>query len=116
MPVIDDIKLYEAVKKYADTIYKKPSAYKSGFIVKTYKKLGGTYTDDNKEKKLKRWISEKWSDVGDGEYPVYRPSIRINKLTPLTVQEIDPSNLKKQIELKQKIKGKKNLPPFQSKD
>lgn len=116
MPVIDDIKLYDAVKKYADTIYKKPSAYKSGFIVKTYKKLGGTYTDDNKPKKLKQWYSELWSDVADGEYPVYRPSVRVNKSTPLTVQEIDPSNLKKQIALKQKIKGKKNLPPFQSKD
>jgi hypothetical protein len=116
MPVIDDIKLYEAVKKYAETIYEKPSAYRSGFIVKTYKQLGGTYTDDKKEKKLKRWLKEQWTDVGEKEYPVYRPTVRVNKSTPLTVQEIDPSNLKKQIELKQKIKGKKNLPPFQSKD
>ena len=30
----------------------------------------------------------------------------------LTPDEIDPTNLKKQIALKQKIKGEKNLPPF----
>lgn len=107
MPVIDDIKLYEAVKKYAETIYKKPSAYRSGFIVKTYKQLGGSYTDDNKPKKLKEWYNSNWKDIGDGEYPVYRPTVRVNKSTPLTVQEIDPSNLKKQIILKQKIKGTK---------
>jgi hypothetical protein len=116
MPVIDDIKLYEAVKKYADKVYKKPSAYKSGFIVKTYKQLGGTYSEDSEPKKLKQWFAEKWSDVADGEYPVYRPTIKVSPSTPLTVQEIEPSNLKKQIVLKQKIKGKKNLPPFQSKD
>jgi hypothetical protein len=33
-------------------------------------------------------------------------------MTPLTVHEINPSNLKKQIALKQMIKGKSNLPPF----
>ena len=115
MPVIDDIKLYEAVKKYAETIYKKPSAYRSGFIIKSYKQLGGTYIDDDKPKKLKRWYKESWTDVGEKDYPVYRPTIRVNKSTPLTVNEIDPSNLKKQIILKQKIKGTKNLPPFKTK-
>jgi hypothetical protein len=43
---------------------------------------------------------------------VYRPTKRVNKTTPLTVQEIEPSNLKKQINLKQKYLGVKNLPPF----
>jgi len=32
--------------------------------------------------------------------------------TPLTVQEIKPSNLRKQIYLKQLIRGSANLPPF----
>ncbi len=36
-------KLYEEVKNKADEIYKKPSAYKSGYIVKEYKRLGGKY-------------------------------------------------------------------------
>ena len=107
--------LYKAVKEYADIVYAKPSAYKSGFIVKMYKKLGGTYKDNNKEKELQRWFSEKWADVGNKEYPVYRPTLRINSKTPLIVSEIDKKNLKSQIRLKQQIKGEKNLPPFKEK-
>jgi hypothetical protein len=107
--------LYKAVKEYADIVYDNPSAYKSGFIVKTYKKLGGTYKDNNAEHDLERWFREKWSDVGNKEYPVYRPTIRVNKNTPLTISEIDKKNLKSQIRLKQQIKGDKNLPPFKAK-
>ena len=112
MPTPKDKKLYAKVKLMADEIYKKPSAYKSGYIQKRYQQLGGTYTDDDKPKKLKQWFKEKWQDVGNKEYPVYRPTVRVNKSTPLTVQEISPSNLKQQIRLKQRIRGRKNLPPF----
>jgi hypothetical protein len=112
MPIINNKELYEKVKQEADSIYTKPSAYKSGWIVKTYKQRGGTYTDDNKPKNLKRWYKERWADIGGGKYPVYRPTKRVSKETPLLPSEIEPSNLKKQIELKQKIKGKRNLPPF----
>ena len=38
------------------------------------------------------------------------------KYTPLIPSEISPSNLKKQIELKQQIKGDSNLPKFVAKD
>jgi len=103
--------LYAHVKEMADAIYKKPSAYKSGYIVKTYKRLGGEYIDDKKERTLKRWFDEKWMDVGNKDYPVFRPTKRINKKTPLLVSEIDKKSLKKQIELKQRIRGM-NLPPF----
>ena len=91
---------------------KNPSAYKSGFILKTYKELGGRDKDDNKPKHLKRWFKEGWKDVGNKEYPVYRPTKRVDKNTPLTVNEIDPKNLKDQIKKKQIIKGNNNLPPF----
>jgi hypothetical protein len=108
--------LYEKVKKEADVIYKKPSAYKSGWIVKTYKQRGGTYKGKkNIDKGLGRWYRESWRDVGGGVYPVYRPTKRITKDTPLTVSEIDSKNLKKQIALKQNIKGFENLPPFKKK-
>ena len=103
MPIIDNQDLYDKVKAYADAIYEKPSAYKSGFIVKKYKELGGTYTDDNKPKKLKRWYKEEWADIGNKEYPVYRPTKRVSNDTPLTADEIDSKNLKEQIKLKQKI-------------
>jgi hypothetical protein len=113
--MIDDPELYELVKQYADLVYKKPSAYKSGYIVRLYKQLGGTYTEDFKPKKLKTWFKERWADIGEKDYPVYRPTIRVNKDTPLTIQEIDPQNLKEQIALKQQIKGKRNLPDFRRK-
>ncbi len=136
MPIILNKELYNKIKNEADKIYKKSSAYKSGYIVKKYKEMGGKYREDNEPKNLKRWFKEKWVDVSSfnsesanstkkyisGEvlnkvnYPVYRPTKRISKLTPLTVDEIDTNNLKKQIILKQKIKGNKNLPKFKNKN
>ena len=115
MVKILDKHLYERAKSIADQIYKKPSAYKSGYIVKMYKQLGGRYEDDNQPKNLKRWFQEKWEDIGHQNYPVYRPTIKVNEKTPLTVKEIDKKNLKEQIKKKQKIKGYKNLPPFKKK-
>lgn len=114
MPIIDNPKVYQKAKEIADQKYSKPSAYKSGYIVKLYKQLGGTYTDDNKPKDLKRWFKEDWKDVGGLDYPVYRPTKKISYKTPLTPNEIDHNNLLHQIKLKQKIKGKKNLPKFES--
>jgi len=49
------------------------------------------------------------------KYPVYRPTKRISKETPLLAKEIDPYNLMVLSLLKQIIKGDKNLPPFQEK-
>jgi len=97
MPIPINKELYQLVKLYADIVYKKSSAYKSAYMQKLYQQYGGTYKDDNKEKKLKRWLNEKWQDIGNGEYPVYRPTKRINKNTPLTINEIDKNNLKRQI-------------------
>ena len=109
MAVPKDKQLYEKAKRMADEVYKKPSAFKSGYIVKKYKETGGTFENDGKEKPLKRWFKEKWADVGNKDYPVYRPTKRINSKTPLTLNEIDKHNLKEQIKLKQKIKGNTNF-------
>jgi hypothetical protein len=113
MPTPIDTELYSEVKREANKIYKKPSAYKSGWIVKKYKEMGGRYLDDKKPKNLKRWFKEEWGDIGGLEYPVYRPFKRVNYSTPYTAFEINPYNAIQQINLKQKIKGEKNLPPFQ---
>ncbi|QIG59400.1 putative cysteine protease [Dishui Lake virophage 8] len=102
---------YEKAKEIVYPRYKKPSAYRSGAVIKKYKELGGRFKDDG-ERKLKRWFQEEWKDWGNKEYPVYRPSKRITKDTPLTPSEIDPENMRQQIEIKQKIKGEKNLKPF----
>lgn len=112
MPKPLNERLYKKVKQEADLRYSKPSAYKSGWIVKTYKQRGGKYTEDGSPKNLKRWFKEDWQDIGGRSYPVYRPTKRVSRETPLTASEIDPQQLEEQIELKQKIKGKKNLPPF----
>ena len=115
MPTPGNQNLYEQAKAIADKVYKKASAYKSGYIVQKCKEMGGKYKDDGKPKNLARWFKEKWGDVGNKDYPVYRPTTRINEKTPLTATEIDKTDLKKQIELKQKIRGGKNLPPFKPK-
>ena len=112
MPTIDNPELYKKAKEIADKKYKKSSAFKSGFIVKTYKDLGGTYTDDKKPKNLKRWFKEDWKDVAGLDYPVFRPTKRISVNTPLLPHEIDFNNLVNQSLLKQEIKGHRNLPPF----
>lgn len=112
---MNDKALYEKAKAKVYAIYKKPSAYRSGALVKEYKRLGGTYSGQKTKMGLTAWFREMWKDVGKKDYPVYRPTVRVNKDTPLTVREIDPKNLRKQIELKQKIKGNKNLPPFRAK-
>lgn len=104
-------KLYEKAKEIVYPQYKKPSAFRSGAVIKKYKELGGKFKEEG-ERKLKRWFEEEWKDIGNKDYPVFRPSKRITKDTPLTPEEIDPENLQLQIKEKQKIKGKKNLKPF----
>jgi hypothetical protein len=117
MPIPKNIDLYNFVKHEADKIYKKSSAYKSGFIVRKYKELGGEYIDDNQPKNLQRWYEkEKWINInpllGKTGYPTYRPTVKANSKTPKTVQELSLKRLNEQYLLKQKIKGKKNLPKF----
>lgn len=113
MPTPIDKDLYERAKREIYAIYKQPSAYRSGALVKRYKELGGRYSGTKPTSGLTQWFKEEWKDIGgNAPYPVYRPTKRIAKTTPLTVMEIDPKNLRQQIELKQRIKGKKNLPPF----
>jgi hypothetical protein len=115
MPIPIDKDLYNKVKEIADNVYKKNSAYKSMYIQKLYKKYGGEYEDDGEKRKLIQWKNEEWRDIGNKEYPVYRPTLKISKDTPLLVSEIDPTNLQKQIKLKQQIKGDENLPKFKPK-
>lgn len=111
--------LYEQVKKKADTIYKKPSAYKSGYIVQEYKRQGGKYRAITKDRPLADWFKEDWKDVNPNKtktsYPVYRPTKIVNKRTPLTASEIDKKDLLQKAKEKQKIKGSKNLSPFKKK-
>lgn len=114
MPTPIDTELYEKVKKHIYSIYDKPSAYRSGAVVRLYKENGGRYRDDDKPKKLKQWFKEKWTDVStlqEPHYPLYRPTIRVNKSTPRTIHEIPQERIEYLSTLKNKIK-KKKLPSF----
>jgi hypothetical protein len=119
MPTPVDPNLYEKIKKEVWKQYEKPSAYRSGQLVKKYKEAGGKYLEDNKDKPLARWFLEDWKNVDpfktETSYPVYRPTKKISKKTPLTVSEIDPIDLIQKSIIKQKIKGKSNLKPFKAK-
>ena len=95
-----DKKLYENIKKDLFQKYIKPSAYRSGLLVKKYKeefvkKYGNNnYYNGNKENSnLKRWFEEKWMNQrGEIGYKkkgdIYRPTIKINEKTPKTFNEL----------------------------
>ena len=56
--------LYKKAKEIADNTYKRNGAYKSMFIVKKYKELGGKYKEDKKNN-TGRWLDQKWVSVED---------------------------------------------------
>jgi len=109
-----DKKLYEKIKNELFEKYIKPSAYRSGLLVKKYKeeyikKYGNNnYYKGNKENSnLKRWFDEKWMNQrGEVGYKkkgdIYRPTIRINEKTPTTFNELTKQQIIKA--KKEKIK------------
>ena len=113
MPEPRDKALYEKIKNEIINKYK-PSAYRSGMIVKKYKEeyikkhnkndsYKGTKTNSN----LQRWFNEKWvNQRGEVGYKkpgdVYRPTVRISKDTPTTFSELSKKQIEKaQIQKKQ---------------
>ena len=95
--------LYNKVKTEIYARYPKHSAYRSGLLVKGYKKQfkgDKPYTPDNCKKPLKRWFKEDWkSDTGKYGYTskssVYRPTKRISKDTPTTFGELTKKEIEK---------------------
>lgn len=97
-----DTKLYEKVKKEVYKKNPKHSAYRSGILVKTYKKRyakkHGSRKDPYKGKKtqkkgLSRWFKEKWvNQRGEVGYKykndIYRPEKKITRKTPKTHGEL----------------------------
>lgn len=113
MPTPTDPILYDKIKQQITSKYK-PSAYRSGLLVKEYKKEyekkhknDNAYIGNRNTSNLKRWFDEKWvnqrGEVGyKKEGDVYRPTIRINEKTPITFGELT----RKQIREAQKEKAK----------
>lgn len=107
--------LYERLKKKVWSMYKRPSAYRSGYLVKMYKqayyhKYGNTKaytTKKNKNLGLTRWFKERWqTPEGYTTYQkkgdVFRPTRRITKKTPVTLHELTPYQIKKAREEKKR--------------
>ena len=108
MNVPVDEKMYNRIKK---AIYKKNpkhSAYRSGMVVKTYKKRFGEKYGKKKPYKgkktkkrgLQRWFKEEWvNQRGKVGYKykndIYRPSKRITKKTPITHGELSKKQIKR---------------------
>ena len=126
-----DIQLYNYVIKLANKKFIAPtSVYRSSWIVKEYKKRGGIYVGQSKEKQgLKRWFKEDWVDTNrpkinkhgtvigyeqcgrkkskiNGIYPLCRPMKKISNQTPKILPEISPEKIKKANKFKQKNKLK----------
>lgn len=102
--------LHKRAKQKADKVYARHSAYKSMYMVKLYKDYGGRFSSKLKkgsahgEVGVKRWNKERWIQVipylesgkisacgGDGgvrKKKVCRPLIRVNKETPITINEV----------------------------
>ena len=103
MPTPTDPKLYQEVKDFIMSKYKKNSAFASGAIVKAYKQQGGKYKGDKEKGNLTRWFKEEWVDVNPmlkkkdkSAYPVFRPTIRVDRNTPATLEEIPKKRLEEQ--------------------
>ena len=96
-----DKKLYNKTKKIIYKLIPKHSAYRSGILVKTYKKIFNKKYGNkdpyigkkNRDKGLGRWFREKWRNQrGSIGYKykndVYRPTKKITKKTPKTFKQL----------------------------
>ena len=102
-----DKKLYDKVKKYMYKKMPKHSAYRSGLIVKEYKKQFYAIYNNNKQpyygqkphkQGLDRWFKEKWLNqrLEKGykyKSDIYRPTKRITTKTPKTMFELTKKQL-----------------------
>jgi hypothetical protein len=109
MPKPKDIILYNKIKSRIYKKIPKHSAYRSGVVVKTYKKSfskkygkrKSPYSGKKTHKKgLKRWFKEKWvNQRGKVGYKyksdIYRPSKRITRKTPTTHSELSRKQIKR---------------------
>lgn len=112
-----DKKLYERVKEQIKSSIKdrRWGAYDSGRLVQMYKQLGGKYSGTKKETPLQRWYKEKWvnackwpqlvpcgrSDMKN-KMAYCRPSVKVTKDTPKTVQSLTQAQINKRCAIKEK--------------
>lgn len=113
-----DKELYEKVKEKVYSKNPKHSLFRSGQVVKEYKKAGGEYDDEEAPMmNIKKWFRQKWISLNDyyhnkdvvpcgnsnteekfGEYPLCRP-LKI-------AESLKPEEMKKMIDKKNDLKTK----------
>lgn len=114
MPIPDNVidkGLYVKAERMADKVFDEPtSAYRSMWIVKKYKEMGGRYSG-KKEDSTGRWRLEQWVSVipyitrgeevecgsESEKTKVCRPLKRVSKLTPITIGELRKRHSDKKI-------------------
>lgn len=109
--------LYERVKKQIKSTIKgrRWGAYDSGRLVQMYKQLGGKYSGTKKETPLQRWYKERWVNAckwpqvvpcgksdRTNKMTYCRPSIKVTKDTPTTVQNLTQAQINKRCTIKEK--------------
>lgn len=114
MSIPRDIVLYNKTKKCINEKYLKPSAYRSGILVQTYKKnftkkyknATNPYIGKKPTKTgINRWFKEKWTNSrGKIGYKykndIYRPNIRVTSKTPTIYKELSNKQIKKARKIK----------------
>ena len=118
MAIPKDTKLYNKTKQQIYKKYSKHSAYRSGILVKTYKKRftkkygkkRSPYIGKKSFKGLKRWFREKWTNQRNEigykyKSDIYRPSKKITNKTPKTHRELTKKRIKRARE-KKYLKGR----------
>jgi hypothetical protein len=127
MPSPQNKTLYSRVKREAKKRFKVwPSAYASAWLVKEYKRRGGTYSGKKqKDEGLSRWFKEKWINVcklpkkvscgrpktsiseWKKKYPYCRPSKRVSSGTPKTYRELSKTEINRRCRSKKRSPEKK---------
>ena len=108
--------LYQKIKKKIFTKNPVNSAYRSGALVKEYKKqfiekYGSRklpYKGINKSQGLTRWFQEDWKNQRGGtgyktKGDIYRPTKVINSKTPKTFKELSKSQIRKSMKKKKSV-------------
>ena len=121
-----DPALYAAVKREIYKAHPKHSAYRSGMLVREYKRRGGRYAGGKLHSStgLARWFKERWIDACEWqrgrikpcgrraaksqsrEYPYCRPMVRVSSATPKTVDKMTPAEIRRNCRTKHKGKDR----------
>ena len=96
-----DKELYNKLKDKVWKMYEKPSAYRSGMLVRLYREAGGQFSGQKpKHDGLPLWFDSKWlNQRGEVGYKyksdVHRPTVRVNSKTSTTFQELTPEEIER---------------------